>query len=286
MNDFADIVERLCRISDDASGDPCAGCDWPERIGPDEWCMSPELLSLHGTELYEALDERGRRRLSFAEAVNFFSLNIHGERLLVAGIAQRLYRGGCEPVSRYLHHFLAEENRHMALFAQFCRRYAGKIYGEKKFALPRGYAPGEEDFLFFAKVLVFEEIVDRYNVVMAQDRRLAPVARHINRTHHRDETRHLAFGRRLVVELFERHAPRWSAGELAAARADLAAYFAACWGEYYNPDAYRDAGLADPYGARVRLLEHGARRRHHEAFSRGVIDHLRRHGILAEEPRL
>ena len=64
----------------------------------------------------ERLDDRFFR----GEAVNFFSLNIHGERMLVAGIAQRLYRTGHAETSRYLHHFLAEENRHMVLISLDC----------------------------------------------------------------------------------------------------------------------------------------------------------------------
>lgn len=286
MRELAGIVERLCRISEAAEQAARPGCDWPERIGIEEWCMSPELVSLHGTELYDALGPAQRRRLAFAEAVNFFSLNIHGERALIAGIAQRLHRAGGGALERYLHHFLAEENRHMALFAEFCRRYAGKIYADKKLALARAYAPGEDDFLFFARVLVFEEIVDRYNLRMSGDRRLAPIVRHINRLHHRDESRHLAFGRRLVLELFERHAPRWSGEELERARAELAAYFAVCWREYYSPEAYRDAGLEDAYGLRERLLSHPARRRHHTELSRGVVEHLCKHGILIAEPAL
>ena len=286
MTEFARLIERLRRISADDSGDPCAGGDWPERIDPDAWCMSPELLSPYGTTSYDALDERQRRRLSFFEAVNFFSLNIHGERMLVAGIAPRLYREACDPVSRYLQHFLAEENRHMALFAQFCGRYAGKIYSEKKFPVARACAAGEEEFLFFARVLVFEEIVDGYNAHMAEDGRLAPIASYINRIHHRDECRHLAFGRRMVVDLFERHARYWSAEVLARVRAELAGFFAACWREYYNPEAYRDAGLPDAYATRTRLLGDAVRRRHHAAFSARSIAHLRKHGILLEEPAL
>ena len=283
MSDFTALVERLCRISEAGVGDDLG---WPERIGEGEWCLSPELHSLHGTEAGEALDLAQRRRLAAAEAVNFFSLNIHGERALVAGIAQRLYRAGGASHERYLHHFLAEENRHMALFAQFCLRYGGRIYPEKKLSLASGYTRGEDEFLFFARVLVFEEIVDRYNQAMADDPRLAPIVRRINRLHHRDEARHLAFGRRLVVELFERHAPRWSTGELAHARAELAAYFRACWSEYYNPDAYRDAGLTDPYSVRSRALSHPARRRHHAEFSRGIVQYLMSHGVLAAEPEL
>jgi len=286
MSELDVLTGRLCRISASEADRPRAGIEWPERIGADEWCMSPELLSLYGTRFHDSLSEDARRRLSLFETVNFFSLNIHGERLLIAGIARRLHQDEHESISPYLHHFLEEENHHLAMFAGFCRRYAGKYYPDRKFAVPRAYAAGEEDFLFFAKVLVFEEIVDQYNQIMAADRRLAPVVRYINRTHHRDEARHLAFGRSLVVKLFEQHAPHWSAEELGRARADLAAYLTAAWKEYYNPDVYRDAGAPDPFEIYRQAYDDPRCRAHRAAFSRGVIAHLRRHGILEEEPPL
>ena len=112
------------------------------------------------------------KRLSFCETVNFFSLNIHGEKRLIEGLARRLYRRGMEDLTAYLHHFLDEENKHMVYFGGFCTEYAGKVYPDRKVAFPREYAAGEEDFLFFAQVLIFEEIVDVYNVHLATDERL------------------------------------------------------------------------------------------------------------------
>lgn len=217
---------------------------WPERLPDDAWCMSPELVSLHGLPAWDALDEAGRRRLAFFECVNFFTLNIHGERALMEGIARRLYVKDLAEHAHYLHHFLAEENQHMTWFGGFCRRYAGKIYPDRKLVLPREHAPGEEDVLFFAKVMIFELLVDTFNRRMAKDERLHPLAREINRRHHEDESRHLAFGRLLVEELWRRHAPAWSEATRAAVPAYLAAYLTATWKEYYNPDVYKDAGVA------------------------------------------
>ncbi|HVE62598.1 MAG TPA: diiron oxygenase, partial [Mycobacteriales bacterium] len=93
---------------------------WPDTVERPQWFTSPQLVSLHGTSAWEALDEPARQELSFWEAVSFYSLNIHGERLLMAGLAQRLYRPGLVDVSEYLHHFLAEENVHSVWFGTFC----------------------------------------------------------------------------------------------------------------------------------------------------------------------
>src|SRR4029453_2208276 len=57
---------------------------WPERLTAQEWCFRPQWLSLQGTAAFDALDDEGRRLLAFHEAVNFFSLNLHGEGPLIA----------------------------------------------------------------------------------------------------------------------------------------------------------------------------------------------------------
>src|SRR5687767_7163377 len=102
--------------------------DWPDSVARPGWYTSPELVSAYGGDLWDSLDEGQRQELSFWEAVNFFSLNVHGERMLMAGLAERLYRPGLVEVTEYLHHFLAEENTHSTWFGTFCQRYAGKVY--------------------------------------------------------------------------------------------------------------------------------------------------------------
>jgi hypothetical protein len=277
------LVERLCAASREGFANPYS-LEWPDRLPEDAWHFTPELISIFGTPAYEALDERARQKLSFYEAVNFFSLNVHGERSLIEGLARRLYRGEHEPSTAYLHHFLDEENKHMVYFGTFCARYAGRIYPEKKMAFPREYAPGEEDLLFFAKVLVFEEIVDVYNKRMARDERLHPLSRAINRMHHEDESRHLAFGRRRVKELAERHAPGWPPEVRAGVREYVAGYLSATWREYYNPDVYRDAGLPEPYALQRTALE--ATRERRLAVTRPCLAVLQRVGLLTDVPTL
>ena len=254
MTSLSDLTARLCRISRTHFIDPFSKLQWPESLERTQWFMTPELISLHGTGHYDALDEKQRQQLSFFELVNFFSINIHGERMLIEGLAKRLYRKHTEIVSPYLHHFLDEENKHMFYFGRFCNQYAGKVYAERKFAVDREYAAGEEEFLFFARVMIFEELVDIYNRRMAKDQRLVPIAREINWLHHFEEARHLAFGRRLVEELFETHADTWNWQVRQRIADELLHYFDAIWKDFFNPDAYRDAGLTDVHALRRELL--------------------------------
>jgi hypothetical protein len=285
LKSFDQIVERLCEASRNDFGNPYL-LEWPDEYDSQHWYMSPELLSLYPTPFYEQLSEDQRKRLSFLEAVNFFSLNIHGEKSLIEGLAKQLYGKRRAIFYDYLHHFLDEENKHMVYFGGFCMRYAGKVYPDKKISIEREYARGEEEFLFFAKVLIFEEIVDVYNIRMSQDDGLAPIAREINLLHHRDEARHLVFGRRAVKEFFNDGSGQWDPGVLSRIRSYLAEYLTATWREYYNPEVYRDLGLGQPYTIYEKAFENEGSRNHRKNISAGCIEYLLSNGILSEAPEL
>jgi hypothetical protein len=245
------------------------------------------LVSVHGTEAWDTLDDSQRRRLAFHEIVNFFSFVLHGERPLLEGMSHRLYGLGMpDGVSEYLHHFLDEENKHMVMFATFCHRYAGKIYPEKKIPFEKTYAPGEEDLSFFAKVLVVEELGEYYNVVLARDPRVDPLVREINLVHHIDEARHIAFGRAWMRELWQRHAPEWSRETVASFRGWLGEYLRSSWRDFYNPAVYRDAGIAEPFALRRAALESPVCRRHREEASARLVGFFVDAGMLESVPAL
>jgi len=283
---LAQTVARLSASSRRTYQNPYEAIEWPDSIERPQWFTSPELISMYGTPRWDALDEPGRQELSFWEAVNFFSLNIHGEKALMEGLAQRLYRPGLEEAAEYLHHFLDEENKHSVWFGTFCTRYAGKVYPDRKVAFGGELAEGEEDFMFFARVAIFEEIVDRYNVAMGRDDRLVPVVRQINAHHHAEETRHLIFGRRVVEHLWRRHSPSWSTDTVADIRRYLADYLVSTWREYYNPDVYADAGVDAPWVAARETWEHPATQEHRRRLSRQCLTPFLAAGILDEEPDL
>lgn len=282
VTDLARAADKLSNASEKNFVNPFEFIKWPERHDPGQWYFSPELISLYATSFYQTLDETARKELSFYECVNFFSLNIHGEKSLVADIAGRLHVQENPAISRYLHHFLDEENKHMIYFAGFCERYAGKVYPEKKVEFPRDYAPGEKEFLFYARVYIFEEIVDAYNARMARDERLAEVARQINRIHHEEEARHLAFGRKMLAHLLEMHRPDWDTATLEGIRDYLAAYLDSIWREYYNPAVYRDCGFDNAYQLYETAWNHTENRAHRQSVSEKCTRYFASLGVIDE----
>ncbi|MEO8218109.1 MAG: diiron oxygenase [Acidobacteriota bacterium] len=286
--ELRETAEKLVEQSRQSLSNPYESLQFPASVPVgEEWFTSPELISIHGTPAFDGMDDAQQRKLSFYEAVNFFSLNIHGEKALLEGLARRLYDPELTELSPYLHHFLDEENKHMIYFGTFCSRYGGKVYEDRTIAFHRQYAPGEESFLFFARVLIFEEIVDYFNRKMARDERLNKVARRINALHHADEARHLVFGRSVVRELFVRFAGQWSAGTLLAVRQHLLGYFRVVWREYYNPEMFKDAGIAHPRQLAERTFsEEEAPRALRERVSQSTVDYFLKHGILLGKPSL
>lgn len=279
----AAVARRLSEVSQHSYQNPYTALDWPETVDPGvDWFSSPELLSLAGTPEWDALSEADRKRLAFYEAVNFYSLNIHGEKSLMAGLAERLYRKEMIQVADYLHHFLDEENKHSIFFGGFCTRYA-RVYRSRQFSVNEEEVPRDVgDFLFFAKTMIFEEIVDHYNWIQARDERLHPVARYINRNHHVEEARHLIFGRQLVTELWR--TKDWDTQTVEDVRGYLAAFITSSWREYYNPDVYADAGLADPWEAAETAWRSPQQREHRRAVTAKCLGFLATEKILPEEP--
>lgn len=285
MHTSIELATRLSAASVQRGWDIHSAFAWPDDLDPSWWMMSPELVSLYGTPTWDELDEAQRKRLSLYEVANLFSLTLQGERLLIGGLAEQLYTVP-EPVTSYLHHVLGEENAHMVMFGTFCARYAHGVYPCRRLERPRAYAEGERAVELAVLALVVEEIGDVYNQAMARDERCHPLVRAINRYHHRDEAGHIAFGRQLLRERWDEHAPGWSERTRDRFRTWVARYIASCCRDLYNPSVYRDAGVPDAWEIWRTALASDVGRRHRTRMSRGLVELFLDIGVLVEEPSL
>jgi hypothetical protein len=267
---------RLSALSVRAFTNPHTRFHFPDAAARDRLAMPEALLTLRD------LSDEQRWQLALLEAAQFFSLNIAGERELMQGLAARLYVGPLAATSEYLQHFLAEENAHTVVFARFCHSYAGKIYPSRELRLPREYLPGEEELLFFAKVLLFEEIANWWNLRIAGDGEVWSLAREINEYHALDEGRHIVFGRNAVEALWERYAPAWPDEARARIGAYLREYVTATQRGYVNPSVWKDLGVGgDLLALRDEVLARPERRALDEAAAARGLEFLRERGIVA-----
>jgi hypothetical protein len=280
-------IARLVTLSKAHSYNPYERFAWPDEVPLDRlWC-DEDLLTTYGTELHNRLSPEQRIALSKWEAINFFSLNVHGIKGVLEFICQSIYAARYDGISEYLHIFISEENAHMWFFADFCRRYAGKIYPSPAFPVGANEDRLERDLYMFASTLIFEEFVDFYNHKVGCNAEVPDILREINHQHHLDESRHVSFGREVVKQLF---AEIMSENASAATRERINTtikrmihYFISLM---YNPQAYADAGIVDAGGfasasaMRNWLRNSPDRKDRHGIWFRRTADFFQRTGLI------
>ncbi|MFI8357029.1 diiron oxygenase [Streptomyces cyaneofuscatus] len=278
---FRGILDRLATKSIDDYYNPYRLFEWPEQLPEDMWWMSPELTTTYGTEWAEKLTPEQLHTLSKHESINFYSLNVHGIRELLVEVVNRIHTAGFETPSEFFHHFIGEENEHMWFFAEFCLRYGKKIYRQPAGGAETA-APSDkvQSLLVFARILIFEELVDHFNSAMAEDERLHETIRGINRIHHQDESRHIAFGRELVSLLHQDLKRTATEQELDEVSTYLRRYMRHSFESLYHPQVYRDAGIERPHELRRALLESPARAEAEQRTFRKTAKFLEKTGLI------
>lgn len=278
-----ELSRRLTAASRDAMYDVYRRFAWTDRIDPDRYAMPPEVLTLYGTPIWGDLRDEQRHRLAIAETANLFANTLHGEQALVAGLSERLYGARqSDDATDYLHHFLDEENKHMVMFGVFCRKYVGRVYPDRSVAFPKTLAPGEDEIGFYAMAMVVEDFGDFYNVRTMKDDRCDALVRDISQQHHVDESRHLAFDRAYLSDLSERWLPEWDEAQRARFATWLRGFMEANWSLYYNPSAYKDAGIDEPYLVRQLAIAHPAQVAHRARVSAKLERFFEKIGLLPE----
>ncbi|GGK17550.1 diiron oxygenase [Salinarimonas ramus] len=282
-------IQRLVSLSKSKAYDPYERFDWPDSLALDRlWC-DEDLLTTHGTAVHDRLSFEQKAALSKWEAVNFFSLNVHGIKGVMEFVSRCIYEERYDDISEYLHIFIAEENAHMWFFAAFCRRYARTIYPTPAFSTGDVQDRLEADLYMFASTLVFEEFVDFYNHKVGTNPDVADIVREINHQHHLDESRHVSFGREVVKDLYGEILSRDGSNEtrerIARTIEGIIRYFISLM---YNPQAYIDAGVVEASGfktasaLRNALRTDPARREHHGVWFRRTADFFRRSGLIED----
>ncbi len=275
-----EVAAKLSVISRKNSYDPYELFEWPDSLATTDYWMAPELMTCYGTSVWNEFTEQQRLTLSHWESVNFFSLNVHLIRELIGEVADRIYETRFPGLSDFLHDFISEENKHMWFFATFCLRYGGKVYPSgKTFAAASVEESVLKDVMVFGRILIVEELSDAFNVRMADDKRLPALIQQINRVHHRDESRHIAFGRQMMRTLSERAAATTGEEGLRVAGDDLARYTSVCLQSFYNPTMYTDAGIEGGRRLRARLLEDPVRQQTHRELTNRTTLFLERLGL-------
>jgi hypothetical protein len=252
MNTLASHIERLIAASDAAEFGTFSRVCFAAQLDADRRIMPEHLLSLYHHPVYSSLSREQKWQLGLLETVNFFSINIHGERSLVAGLADRLYRGktpwDSHEASRYLQRFIHEENSHSHMLAEYCQRYYGRVMPDNAMKLDRStLTPIAEDLLFFGRTLVLEGFLDYVNTQAIRDPELDPTTQAVHRAHHGDESRHITFDRAVLSAIVEHVRDAGEAEALQTVSAQLGRYLQVSMRRLYSAGIYRSIGLSNGF---------------------------------------
>lgn len=250
----ADTAKRLSAVSlksINMINDPFNRIDYQETLNPDKLQFPESMLSLYYHPIYATLSDEQKWLLSIYETINFFSLNIHGERKLVQGLEDRLYTGfglcSSWDAGDYLQHFIHEENAHSHMLAGYCYRYGQGVLKDYSRSMgdPSLSVVGQE-LLFFGRVYLFEMFLDHLNSAAMRDDSLDSTARQVHRYHHMEEARHMAFDRVVVATAVEKAKDQDLYSELKKIRGLLMEYGELAMQSLYNPKIYKMIGLPNP----------------------------------------
>jgi hypothetical protein len=249
------LPEKLCRRSREQFYDVYTYFDWPEQIEQGSRWLTDDCLTVGETPLARGLSETQMDRLSQVETVNLFSIFAHGEASLLETILRYRWSADIEEYGDYLSHFIDEENKHMWFFTEFCHRYHDGMLSVRTFRLPSAFPERVEMLLAFLRIIVFEEIGDYFNVRVSASESIPQIVRDIHHRHHLDESGHIAAGWKIAAKILQLTAEdKHPADVWRAAVQHINSYVQTSLENFYSPEAYRLAGLEEPYALRRSLL--------------------------------
>lgn len=222
-----------------------------QELVPGQLQFPEQLISIFHEEEYANLTQAKKAHLSLLEMVNFFSMNIYGEQSLIREFESRLYRNKSSAegydASRYMQHFIHEENSHTFMLSEYCHKYAGFIYRNRTLEIPRQDISFEaQELLMYGRTIVLERFLAYLNARACHDHALGQTTRDCNRAHLIDEVRHIAWDRE-VISFYRSELVRNSRyEEINLVIQALNDYLETAFHMLYNPRCYQSVLLSNP----------------------------------------
>jgi hypothetical protein len=245
-------AERLLRSSAEHTYDPEVEIDWDAPLAPDKYFVPPHRSSLYGTELWYGLSPEQRITLTRHEVSSIAGLGVWFETILMQLLIRGYYRQ--DPTTAHAQYALtevADECRHSQMFARMVDAAGVEPYGPRESIRQLGklfsvvsWGPAS-----YGAILVAEEVLDRLQREQANDERVQPLMRQVNRIHIMEEARHVSFARDEVTRGMAQLSPR----EKAYQRFIVAFISMFVVRSLINPKVYAAVGIDPTVGRRAAL---------------------------------
>jgi len=281
---YTQTARKLINGSDKKKYDPFNRVEYQEKLSGDHWQFPETLMSLYYSPIYQELSDEQRWRMSLLEAINFFSINIHGEQALVAAMEPRLYRdkrAGEDPVSsQYMQRFIHEENSHTYMLADYCLRYYGSIFPDRSFAVEQPKLSVEaEDILYYGRIYILETYLGFVNEKTFNNPDVDKTAHQVHLYHFTDEVRHKAWDKVMIEENFHRAKAKGLDEELRRVQVLLTTYQEYVEQSSCNPLVYRVMGFENILQLRTEAVANLRRKEMLSVWAEGLTQFFSKVGF-------
>jgi len=176
------------------------------------WLKKRENLSIYGTSFYELATEDELMRLSMQETGAWWNTFIIFENLVSEYYLKIINHESLQQypeVVRYMHHFCKEEVNHSMVF-----RKAMEHFNIEPFPVPDNLKDFYKDNASLADfplkaiylTIVIEWFAENNALLDLKNDFVSPLARAIAVEHHKEEARHIEWGKSMIREFYE-HVP-------------------------------------------------------------------------------
>ena len=245
-------AERLLKSSAKKSYDPAVDIDWGAPLPADKIWVPEHRVSLYGTEIWERLTPEQRVELGKHEACSVASVGLWFEVLLMQRLLKDFYaEDPTTPRAQFALTEVADECRHSQMFARMVDTAGVEPYGPQEAIRQLGklFSVVSTGPAAYGAILVAEEVLDRLQREQANDERIQPLMRQVNRIHIMEEARHVSFARDEVT----RGMARLSRAEKAYQRFIIAFISMFVVRSLINPKVYAAVGVDPAEGRRAAL---------------------------------
>lgn len=199
--------DRLLKGSVRRSYQPIVDLDWDAPLDPDKYYLPPKVISLYGTDVWNAMSRAEQIELSRHEMVNLLSTGIWFENMLNQGLLRVMMH--TNPTSSETLYSLAEigdETRHMTMFAKAIEKTGLPPYRMPWYqrAMANTLPLALKGPVLWVAALIGEEIFDALQREIMDDPELQPLVQRLMRIHVTEEARHIQFARDGIRQRLDR----------------------------------------------------------------------------------
>lgn len=203
---FKKVLDRLNQVSEKKQMNLTTSHPWDEVYSDEVWLKKPENLSIYGTPYYELATEEELKRLARFETGAWWNTFIIFENLVTEYYMKIINHESLRQfpaVVEYMHHFCKEEIVHALVFRKGMEHFKIDPY-----PVPENLKDFYKDNASLADfplkavflTIIIEWFAENNAILDLNNDQVSPLARAIAVEHHKEEARHIEWGRSMVRE--------------------------------------------------------------------------------------